>query len=290
MKVWLVGAKGMLGQAVSKVLDTAAIAHVDTDAEVDFTDPAVVDAFAERERPDWIVNCAAYTAVDKAEDEEARALTLNADGPANLSAAAAKSGASLIHISTDYVFSGDLDRPYREGDTPNPESAYGRTKLAGEEAVRERLNQYVIIRTAWLYGHGGKNFVETMLRLMAEREELTIVDDQIGSPTNATDLANAIATIVGHRQPTYGTFHYSGAGECSWYGFASEIYRQAREISLISSECTLRSVTSDQFPQKAKRPSNSRLSKEKISAAYGIVPPVWEESLHRYLTERNTCE
>ncbi len=290
MKVWLVGAKGMLGQAVSKSLDTAAIAHVDTDAETDFVDPAVVDAFVQREHPDWIVNCAAYTAVDQAEDEEAKALKLNADGPANLSAAAAKSGASLIHISTDYVFSGDLDRPYREDDTPNPESAYGRTKLAGEVAVRERLDYHVIVRTAWLYGHCGKNFVETMLRLMAEREELSIVDDQIGSPTNATDLANAIATIVGHRQPTYGTFHYSGTGECSWYGFASEIYRQARELGLIGSECSLRPVTSDQFPQKAKRPSNSRLSKEKIGAAYRIVPPAWEESLHRYLAERKTHE
>jgi len=286
MKVWLVGAKGMLGQAVSRALGATGVEYTATDAEVDFTDAAVVASYVERERPDWIVNCAAYTAVDQAEDEESLALRLNAAGPANLAAAAANTGASLLHISTDYVFDGTLDRPYREDDEPAPESAYGRTKLAGEEAVRSHLDRHVIIRTAWLYGHGGKNFVETMLRLMEERDELTIVDDQLGSPTNADDLAAAITRVVTHEAPTYGTFHFSGAGECSWYGFASEIYRQGRESGLLTRECTLTPVTSDQFPQKAKRPANSRLSKERIGEAYGVVPEPWQESLRRYLTER----
>lgn len=290
MKVWLVGAKGVLGQAVARALDEAGLPHVDTDIDVDFTDPAVVQAYVEREGPDWIVNCAAYTAVDQAEDEETLALKLNAQGPANLAAVAADSAASLLHISTDYVFDGELDRPYREDDTPNPQSAYGRTKLAGEEAVRERLDRHVIIRTAWLYGHGGKNFVETMLRLMEEREELTIVDDQLGSPTNAADLARAITGVVSHKAPPHGTFHFSGTGECTWYGFAQEIYRQARELGIVQTECALTPVSSDQFPQKAKRPANSRLSTEKIEAAYGVAPEPWEESLNRYLTERKKSE
>jgi len=290
MTVWLVGAKGMLGTEVSLAFQKAGIAHIATDAEVDFTDSETVDAWMARERPKWIVNCAAYTAVDQAEDEQALAHKLNARGPANLAAAAGPYGASLLHISTDYVFNGDLDRPYREDDITDPQSAYGRTKLAGEQALQDALEQHVILRTAWLYGHRGRNFVETMLRLMAERPELAIVDDQLGSPTNAADLAEAITKIVSHPEPTYGTYHFSGAGECTWYGFATEIYRQGRELGMITSECVLQPVTSDQFPQKAKRPSNSRLSKEKIGADYGIVPPQWEQSLKRYLTERTNRE
>jgi dTDP-4-dehydrorhamnose reductase len=288
MKVWLVGAKGMLGQAVSRALERSSVAHVDTDLEVDVTDPKRVREFLEEQDPDWIVNCAAYTAVDQAEDEEARAYELNANAPLNLAQAARHEGAALLHISTDYVFDGELNRPYREDDPPNPRSAYGRTKLAGEEAVRSTLPEHVILRTAWLYGHQGKNFVETMLRLMTERAELSVVDDQTGSPTYADDLADAIVRIVTSHRPAYGTFHFSGAGECTWHGFAREIYQQAKEIGLLSSSCTILPVTSDEFPQKATRPRNSRLSKEKIQHTYGIVPDHWKQSLHNYLTSRST--
>lgn len=284
MTAWVTGASGMLGSEVVARLASDGHRVFASDIEVDITDRAAVDAFFEAAGTvDWIVNCAAYTAVDAAEDDEARALHLNATGPAVLAEAAAARGIALVHISTDYVFDGTKYGAYLPDDPPAPQSAYGRTKLEGELRVRAALRRHVIIRTAWLYGRNGKNFVATMLRLMNERDEVRVVTDQNGSPTHAADLADAIAAVVTHPDPTWGTFHYTGAGATTWYEFAREIYRQGRERGLIASECAVNPTTSAEFRAKASRPANSVLDCSSFESTFGFAPGGWREALSRYL-------
>ncbi|MCX7787888.1 MAG: NAD(P)-dependent oxidoreductase, partial [Spirochaetes bacterium] len=213
-------------------------------------------------------------------------------------------GAGLVHISTGYVFDGEgmLDaglfqtvhatkkdpqspslRPYQEEDPVNPMGVYGKSKAAGEEAVRQFCSRAVILRTAWLYGRYGNNFVFTMLRLMKERELVRVVNDQRGTPTWAADLARAILAILQASTPVYGTFHFTDGGECTWYEFACEIYRLARELGLLSKDCRLEPISTAEYPTKAKRPKYSVLSKEKIQRMYGVAVPPWKESLERFL-------
>jgi len=290
--IWIVGNKGMLGTELSLVLGARGLITVGSDREVDFTNLEALRAFASKHVPTWIVNCAAYTAVDKAEDETDLAYTLNVLGPKNLALVAREKGAKLFHLSTDYVFdgkgitdpTGNL-RPWLPFDPVNPLGVYGQTKAQGEQVIRQELAAHLIVRTAWLYGQYGPNFVSTMVRLMNEKDQLGIIHDQVGTPTWAKDLAGAIGSMIQDPNPTFGTYHYSGAGQCSWYQFAQEIYRLGKEQGLITSDCSLSPLTTDQYPTKAKRPSWSVLDKTAIVKAFGVPIPHWKDSLANYFLE-----
>jgi len=285
--IWLVGDKGMLGTELGEVFASRGLAFVGSDREVDILDPAALAAFAEGKGIRWIVNCAAYTAVDKAEDEEAFALRLNAEGPENLARLCAAIGARLIHISTDYVFDGRGSRPYLEADATAPGGAYGRTKAEGERRVLLAAPDSVILRTAWLYGRHGPNFVATMLRLMASRDEIGVVADQKGTPTWAYDLSIAIADIAERPDFPAGIYHYTDSGETTWHEFALEIQRTGTELGILSRPCRVNALGTEQYPTKAKRPAYSVLSKEKILSE-GLIAPDWRASLRRYLSEASS--
>lgn len=279
MKTILVtGANGQLGNSIRLLADNHAgydflFTDVDT---LDITDPAAVQAMVEENRVDWIVNCAAYTAVDRAEDDEALCRRINTYAVGVLGQAAHEAGARMIHVSTDYVFSGTACRPYRETDETRPVSAYGRTKLAGEEILQEVCPDSVIIRTAWLYSEYGNNFVKTVLRLGQERDELRFVFDQVGTPTYAGDLAAAILAILdAGEKGTFvpGIYHFSNEGVCSWYDFTVKIL----EIAGIA--CRVFPIETEEYPTRAVRPPYSVLNKKKIKETYGVTVPHWEESL-----------
>jgi dTDP-4-dehydrorhamnose reductase len=281
--IWLVGRAGMLGAEVEALLISRGVAHQATDVEVDITDPEAVRAYARAHKPRWIINTAAYTAVDRAESEPDAAYAVNALGAQNLAEAAEDLGARLLHVSTDYVFDGKIPSPgcYVEVDTTNPLSAYGRTKLAGEERIRAAGDEHWIVRTQWLYGISGPNFVETMLKLGAERDLLTVVDDQVGSPTSTHDLAPVLWSVLLER-PAYGTYHAVNSGSCSWFDFAREIFRQA------GVEIRVDPMDSSQLDRPAPRPARSVLSTDKLCAALGLDIPVWQDALRRYLLLRET--
>ena len=283
--IWLVGNKGMLGTEVAAALAKAGFELVGSDREVDILDPLALAGFAEGKSLTWIVNCAAYTAVDKAEDEAALAMRLNAEGPLNLALLASKIGARILHMSTDYVFDGKGTKPYVEEDPVNPTGSYGRSKAEGEARVRAALSEHVILRTAWLYGKAGSNFVATMLRLMAAKERIGVVADQRGTPTCAVDLAGAVAAVIGSKEPRFGTFHYTNLGETSWFEFALEIKRLGLEYGILSRDCKVDALTTEEYPTKAKRPAYSVLSKEKILDAYGLLIPEWKESLALFMKD-----
>lgn len=280
LNIWLVGANGMLGHEVHEVLEEESIAFIATDLECDITDEDAVGRFTEGKGFTHIINCAAYTAVDRAEDEEERAYQLNASGPKILAEAAREIGAVLIHISTDYVFDGKKESGYLESDPANPISAYGRTKAAGEQFIRETLEEHYIIRTAWLYGRYGRNFVSTMLRLMNEKDEISVVNDQHGSPTYAPDLARFIAHTV-KDQPGFGVYHYTNTGTITWYDFARKIYEIGREKELIGTDCLIRPVCSEAYPVKAVRPEYSILLHTKTSNSERFYNS-WEVSLKEF--------
>lgn len=288
--IWLVGNNGMLGTEVESLLRSDGAEYVASDREVDITQPGAISDFLARPRRgallEWIVNCAAYTAVDRAEDEPEMAHALNAEGPLNLARAAAESGASLLHISTDYVFNGAKDGDYLEEDTPDPASEYGRSKLAGELAIRKTLDRHLILRTAWLYGRNGKNFVDTMLRLFHERAEVQVVSDQAGNPTYARDLARAIVAILSRGGNPFGTFHYSNEGRTSWFEFAKAIYQEALARGIANDGVRLVPIHTSEYPTKAQRPRNSCLAKEKIRRELGIAIRGWREALVDYLQEK----
>jgi dTDP-4-dehydrorhamnose reductase len=301
--VWLIGNKGMLGTELSLVLEKHGIPFTGTDREVDIADPSALAAFVKAQGKvesvpgpiKWIVNCAAYTAVDKAEDDRDICRLLNARGPGNIARTARTIGARLIHISTDYVFdgrgireAGNL-RPYREDDPAGPIGIYGLTKREGEQAVLENNPWSYIVRTAWLYGKYGNNFVHTMLRLMNERDEVKVVDDQRGSPTWARDLAETLAALItaefeGRNIP-WGVYHYTNEGNITWFDLAREIYALGRKFGLIKRECALKPCTSAEFPAKVKRPAYSVLDKAKIRAALRLEIPAWDASLREFLED-----
>jgi len=291
--IWLAGNKGMLGTELSMLMEKSGFPFVGSDCEVDITDLAALKSFAEkqaqagsRQKINWIINCAAYTAVDKAEDDAEFCRRLNTLGAANIAACAMSIGARLIHISTDYVFDGNAERPYREDDPTNPIGVYGLTKRDGELAILENNPRSFIIRTAWLYGAYGNNFVRTMLRLMNERDEINVVADQRGSPTWAFNLASTILTFIksvdSGKEIPFGIFHYTNEGNITWFDFAEEIYRQGREQGLIKKPCSVKPCTSAEYPARVKRPVYSLLDKSKIKAAMGIEIPVWDISLREF--------
>jgi len=291
--IWLIGCKGMLGTELSLLMEKSGLPFVGTDREIDITDAEALKQFVKKQPIDWIINCAAYTAVDKAEDDAENCHRLNTLGAGNIAACAKSIGARLIHISTDYVFDGKgikaegTARPYREDDATNPIGVYGLTKRDGELAVLENNPCSYIIRTAWLYGRHGNNFVHTMLRLMNDRDEVKVVDDQRGSPTWAFDLASAVLALIkavdsGKNVP-FGIYHYTNEGNITWFDFAKEIFRQGRELGRITKDCAVKPCTSAEFPAKVKRPAFSVLDKGKIKTALGIDVPGWEKSLTEFL-------
>ena len=283
MKLLITGANGQLGRELRALLDgDSRFDPTYTDVEeLDITSPEAVDSMVNAIVPDYIINCAAYTAVDRAEDDEATALLINARAVEILATAAARVGARMIHVSTDYVFDGNGNRPYREDDAPHPASAYGRTKLAGEQALQRILpEQSVILRTAWLYSPHGKNFVKTMLELGRTRDQLRVVYDQVGSPTLATDLARAIITVMTATEWHPGIYHYTNEGAISWYDFTKAIHRLAGITT-----CDVQPCLSHEFPAKAHRPAYSVLDKGKFKAAFGVEVPYWEESLKQLIMQ-----
>jgi dTDP-4-dehydrorhamnose reductase len=282
------GAEGQLGQELTRIAghDNAIRHSVRSIAEVDFTKPEqITDAVLGAEEVDIVINAAAYTAVDRAESEPALAQAINGVAVGRLAEACYMRGVPLIHVSTDYVYDGAKPAPYVESDSTNPLNVYGRTKLAGEELIRACLDSHVILRTSWVYSAHGANFVKTMLRLGAEREELRVVDDQIGAPTSAADLAQAIVTIaraLAEDQRSFGTFHFANQGETSWRQFAEEIFAQAGWAGIRARVVPIASVD---YPTPARRPANSRLDTAKIREVFGIVPPPWQKSLTSVLAD-----
>ena len=289
MNILVTGANGQLGNEMRIVSRESADRYVFTDVNdmpgqetvlLDITDLGAVRAAVKEYQADVIINCAAYTNVDKAETDVDACRLLNAAAPANLATIMKETGGLLIHISTDYVFDGQARAPYIEEAPTAPTGVYGLTKLEGEQAVQASGCQHIIIRTAWLYSEFGRNFVKTMLTLTASRPQLNVVSDQRGTPTYALDLAEAIYGIVEGRmfEGKYGIYHYTNAGECSWYDFARVIAAYAGHNS-----CDIRSCTSDEYPSPVKRPSYSVLDKSKISDTFGIAVPQWEDSLKKCL-------
>lgn len=286
--IWLVGSRGMLGTEVRDLLQARGHPFLASDAEVDITRADAPAAFLASHRLghlDWIVNCAAYTAVDAAEDEPAKAFAVNETGVRNLCAAARQTGAALLHVSTDYVFDGGKEGAYVEEDTPNPLGVYGESKLRGERAITGSLERYVILRTAWLYGRHGKNFVDTMLRLFRERGGAGVVDDQWGNPTSARDLGRAILAVVERGCPPSGTFHFTGAGRTSWFGFAEQIRAQAIARGLVEAPVLVRPIATAAYPTRARRPANSTLCGKKFHDTYAFDARDWRESLADWFEE-----
>ncbi len=281
----LIGASGMLGNMVRELLPPGYTLVEGRYPEVDFLRPASVERLVREADPDIIVNCAAHTAVDACENEEELATLINGRGPGLLAALAAESRAVLVHISTDYVFDGRSSVPYREEDVPAPQSAYGRSKLAGEQAiVQSGLARFFILRTSWLYGPYGKNFVETVLGLAADREEIRIVADQVGSPTLTDDLARAIFRLL--ETDRYGLYHFSNEGKCSWHEFACAIVAEACNRGLHLKVKRIVPITTDEYPLPARRPACSLLDKGKYRSATGCAIPTWREALNRYFDRR----
>lgn len=279
INILITGSGGQLGNCLRDVFGRDSELNVDyTDADtLDITNREMVYDYISRGNFDYIINCAAYTAVDKAETDDLRAAAINTGAVGNLGEAAARFGVRVIHISTDYVFSGENFRPYEENDEPYPQSIYGRTKLEGEALLTSFCQDALIIRTAWLYSQYGGNFVKTMLRLAGERDRINVVCDQIGSPTFAGDLAEAIYHIIRHERWQPGIYNYTDEGVASWYDFAEAIFE------LSGRKIRVNPVPTKEYPTPAKRPLYSVLSKQKIKRTYGLAIPYWRDSLSKCL-------
>lgn len=276
-RILITGANGQLGNALR--LELAGDPNIDavyTDVEdLDITNAEAVENFLRDNAIEMMVNCAAYTAVDRAESDELRAAAINTEAVGIIGQAAGRLGIRVIHISTDYVFSGESYRPYEEKDEPFPQSIYGRTKLEGEGLLTSFCKDAVIIRTAWLYSEFGNNFVKTMLRLAGEREELGVVSDQIGTPTYAGDLAAAIHAVIRSEEWKPGIYHFTDEGVASWYDFAKSIFEIAGK------DIRVKPLLTSEYPTAARRPMYSVLSKNKIKRTYNIEIPYWRESLEK---------
>ncbi|MFI3285534.1 MAG: dTDP-4-dehydrorhamnose reductase [Rikenellaceae bacterium] len=279
--ILVTGANGQLGHQMQRVAKSSSDKYIFTDvAELDITDYDAIYDMVSNEKVEVIVNCAAYTNVDKAEDDEALAELLNNTAASYLSKAAKECGATLIHISTDYVFDGSAHTPYTEEQPTKPIGVYGVTKLGGELSVVDSGCNYIIIRTSWLYSQWGGNFVKTMQRLTAERDTLSVIFDQVGTPTFAGDLADAIGTIIDTDQLSKsGIYHFSNEGVCSWYDFATIIAEKS------GNKCDITPIHSDEFPTKVTRPHYSVLDKTKIKSTFGIKIPYWTVSLDKCIEE-----
>lgn len=276
MRILVTGVKGQLGYDVVNELEKRGHTAIGVDIdEMDITDAEAVDRVITEADVEAVIHCAAYTAVDAAEDNLELCRKVNASGTENIAKVCKKLDLKMVYISTDYVFDGEGERPWEPDDRRDPLNAYGIGKYEGELAVEENLEKYFIIRIAWVFGVNGKNFIKTMLKLGETRDEVSVVNDQIGSPTYTYDLARLIVDMV--ETEKYGRYHATNEGFCSWYEFACEIFRQA------GMNVKVNPVTSDEFPAKAKRPHNSRMSKEKLSENGFERLPSWQDALKRYL-------
>ena len=283
--IWVIGCKGMLGRQLCAELDKGGRTYCASDIEVDITDVDAITRFVEGKEVDWMVNCSAYTAVDKAESDSAKAHAVNALGAGNLAVVAERVASKLVHFSTDYVFDGELDRPYKESDKVNPLSVYGKTKLAGEHLIQDNTSKAFIIRISWLYGRHGGNFVKTMLRLFSEKDELNVVNDQFGSPTYAAALSENIIRLVGSGSDAFGIYHYADDGYISWYDFAVRIKVFAREYGLSIKDVKINPVPSERYPTPARRPRNSRFDKTKVKRELNFEVSGWMDNLGSYFRE-----
>lgn len=278
MKILVTGVGGQLGYDVCKVLDARHIENKGVDlVDFDITDAQATRNYILSYQPDAVIHCSAWTAVDKAEDELDMVRAVNVEGPRNIAAACKEIGAKMLYLSTDYVFPGTGDRFYEPDDPTGPLGAYGETKLGGELAVKELLDRYFIVRISWVFGKNGNNFVKTMLRLAETKSELNVVCDQIGSPTYTADLAPLLCDMIVTDQ--YGTYHATNEGICSWAEFAEEIFR------LAGKQVKVNHIPTSEYPTRAVRPLNSRMSKNKLVQAGFTRLPHWKDALQRYLKE-----
>ena len=286
MRVLVTGVKGQLGHDVMNELAKRNHTGIGVDIEeMDITDAASVERVIKESNVEAVIHCAAWTAVDLAEDEDKidKVRQVNANGTENIAKVCAELDLKMIYISTDYVFDGQGTRPWEPDDERHPLNVYGQTKLEGELAVSQTLEKYFIVRIAWVFGVNGKNFIKTMLNLGKTHDQLTVVDDQIGSPTYTYDLARLLVDMV--ETDKYGRYHATNEGLCSWYEFACEIFRQAAKINPVYEKVHVTPVDSSKYPAKAKRPSNSRMSKEKLTENGFERLPSWQDALERYLKE-----
>lgn len=276
MKVLVTGVKGQLGYDVANELEKRGHEAVGTDVEeMDITDAAKVRGILTEENPDAVIHCAAYTAVDAAEENVELCRRINAEGTENIARVCSELNCKLLYVSTDYVFNGEGERPWEPDDEREPLNVYGQTKCEGELAVEKYVEKFFIVRIAWVFGVNGKNFIKTMLRLGKDHDELTVVADQIGSPTYTFDLSRLLVDMI--ESDKYGRYHATNEGLCSWYEFAVEIFRQA------GMDVHVRPVTSEEYPAKAKRPHNSRMDKRKLEENGFKRLPEWKDALSRYL-------
>lgn len=285
MKILITGSNGQVGSCLVKILSQMPeieFLALDRD-QLDITDHDAVNKLVNEFRPNAIINAAAHTAVDKAEQEVDLSYAINRDGPQFLAQAANSVDATMLHISTDYVFAGDKVGEYIETDAVAPQGVYGHSKLAGELAVAAACPRHIILRTAWVFCETGNNFVKTMLRLAQTRDELGVVDDQFGGPTYAGDIASALITMAkalhsGNNH--YGVYHFAGLPHVSWHRFAMEIFAKAKEQDVLNKDILVNGITSEQYPTSAKRPANSKLDCRKIEKSFGIKPSYWKVALN----------
>ena len=290
MNILITGAHGQVGKELSQLASAKGfnvIAAARTD--LDITQAQQVEDYITQQQADIIINAAAHTAVDKAESEQDLAFAINRDGAMNIANACKKLNIPLLHISTDYVFDGTKAEPYSENDAVSPLGVYGMSKWQGEEAIRESLSNFIILRVAWVFGAQGNNFVKTMLRLGKDRDELNVVADQFGGPSPAKDIAQTLITLVEQYQKekalAWGTYHYCGKAKTTWCGFAEEIFIQAFELRLLDKKVKVNPITTAEYPTPAKRPSNSMLDCTKLKTTFGIEMPEWKEALKKVLLE-----
>lgn len=281
MKVLVTGVKGQLGYDVVRELQKRGHEAVGVDIdEMDITDAAAVERVMTEVQPDAVIHCSAYTAVDRAEEDIEICRRVNVDGTENIAKICKKLDCKMLYLSTDYIFSGDGERPWEPDDEASPLNAYGQSKYDGELALKKYVEKYFIVRISWVFGINGNNFIKTMLRLGRENGAVKVVDDQIGSPTYTYDLARLLVDMI--ESDRYGAYHATNEGICSWYEFAKEIFRAAGMDNV-----SVTPVKSGEFPVKAKRPKNSRMSKEKLVANGFSLLPAWQDAVARYIKELN---
>ena len=284
MKVLVTGVKGQLGYDVVRELQSRGHEAIGVDIEeMDITYETAVSRVMEETAPEAVIHCSAFTAVDRAEEEQELCYKVNVQGTENIAKMCQKLGCKMLYLSTDYIFSGEGQRPWEPEDTPSPLNSYGQSKYQGEVALRQYVDKYFIVRISWVFGINGNNFIKTMLRLGKENGAVKVVDDQIGSPTYTFDLAKLLVDMIETEQ--YGAYHATNEGICSWYEFAKEIFQEAN-----MKEVTVTPVSSEEFPVKAKRPKNSRMSKEKLVQNGFSLLPSWQDAVKRYIEELKKVE
>ena len=290
MRILITGAQGQVGKELVSIANQRGFDVIAAgQTELDITQLKKIESYVEVHQPDIVINAAAYTAVNKAEEEQDITYAINRDGAANLAAVSKEKNIPLLHISTDYVFDGTKSEAYSENDAVSPLGIYGISKWQGEETIRQTLPEHIILRVAWVFGEQGNNFVKTMLRLAKDRDELSVVEDQFGGPSPSKDIAKTLIILAEQYQKEktleWGTYHYCGDEKVSWCGFAKEILKQAKEQGLIEKDIKVNAITTAEYQDPTKRPANSVLDCEKIKNTFGIEMPSWKESLNQVLTE-----